>query len=48
MSSTEIILLYAECIKTALPFTIIFYIGDFITCSILRAAFGGRLSFKSF
>lgn len=48
MTNAEIILLYVECISIALPFTIIWYICDFITCTILRAAFGGRLTFKSF
>lgn len=48
METSEIVLLYAQCIQTALPFTLVFYIGDFIVTTILRAAFGGRLTFKSF
>lgn len=48
MEVSEIILLYVECISIALPFTICWYICDFMVCTFLRAAFGGRLNFKSF
>lgn len=48
MQVNEIVALYVECIQIALPVTLVFYLGDFITTTILRAAFGGRLSFKSF
>lgn len=46
MEPVEIIALYAECISTALPFTVIFWIGEMITTTFLRAAFSGKLSFK--
>lgn len=44
----DIVALYVECIRIALPFTIVFYLGEFITSTILRTAFGGKLTFKSF
>lgn len=48
MSVNEIIALYVECIQIALPFTICFYICDFLVTTFLRVAFGGKLTFKSF
>lgn len=48
MEVAEIIGLYVECISIALPFTICFYICDFLVTTFLRAAFGGKLTFKSF
>lgn len=48
MSVNEIIALYVECIEIALPFTICFYICDFLVTTFLRVAFGGKLNFKSF
>lgn len=48
MQITDIIALYVDCIKIALPFTIAFYLCDFIVTTFLRTAFGGKLSFKSF
>ena len=48
MEISEIILLYVECISIALPFTICWYICDFMVTTFLRAAFGGKLIFKSF
>lgn len=48
MAVSEIIALYVECIQIALPFTICFYICDFLVTTFLRVAFGGKLSFKSF
>lgn len=47
MEVTEIIVLYADCIREALPFTVFFWMGEMITSTILRAAFGGRLSFRA-
>lgn len=44
----DIVALYVECIQIALPFTIVFYLGEFVTSTILRTAFGGKLTFKSF
>ncbi len=48
MEISEIIALYVECIRIALPFTIVWYLCDFIVTSFLRVAFGGRLDFRSF
>ena len=48
MQINEIVALYVEVIQFALPFTIVFYLSDFIVTTFLRAAFGGRLTFKSF
>lgn len=45
MSSDVIIGLYVEIITTALPFIFIMWVCDFVTCTVLRAAFGGRLTF---
>ena len=46
MEVAEIIALYVDCIRVALPFTLVFWICDFIVGTILRAAFGGRLTFR--
>lgn len=46
MEISEIVMLYVECIKEALPFTFIFWACEMITSTILRTAFGGKLSFK--
>ena len=48
MQINEIVAMYVEVIQIALPFTIVFYLRDFIVTTFLRAAFGGRLTFKSF
>ncbi|MCI5563797.1 MAG: hypothetical protein MR393_11815 [Intestinimonas massiliensis] len=48
MEIADIIELYVEVIQIALPFTICFYICDFIVTTFLRTAFGGKLTFKSF
>lgn len=48
MEINDIISLYVDCISYALPFTLVFYFGDFLVTTFLRAAFGGKLSFKSF
>lgn len=40
--------LYGEIIAGALPFTLVFFFGDFLVTTFLRAAFGGKLTFKSF
>lgn len=46
MESSAIIQLFADCIREALPFTVLFWMGDMIVSTILRAAFGGKLVFK--
>ena len=48
MDVSSIVQLYVDCITYALPFTLVFYFCDFLVTTILRAAFGGHLSFKSF
>lgn len=48
MEINDIVALYVECIQIALPFTIAFYLCDFIVTTFLRVAFGGKLTFKSF
>ncbi len=48
MEINDIIELYVEVIQIALPFTICWYLCDFCVTTFLRAAFGGRLTFKSF
>lgn len=46
MEIADIVSLYVQCVTVALPFTITFWICDFIVTTYLRAAFGGRLSFR--
>lgn len=46
MEAVEVVTLYAEILKLALPFTFVFWCCEMITTTILRAAFGGRMSFK--
>ena len=46
MEVSEIVALYVEIIREALPFVLVFWIGEFIVTSFLRSAFTGRLSFK--
>lgn len=48
MEVSEIIVLFVEVITQALPFTIVFWMGELIVTTFLRAAFSGRLSFKAF
>lgn len=43
----QIVALYVDAISVALPFTIVFWLCDFVVVTILRAAFGGRFDFKS-
>lgn len=46
MVIADIVQLYADVISIALPFTISFWICDFIVGVFLRAAFGGKLTFR--
>ena len=46
MESADIILLFAEVIEQALPFTVLFWMGEMLVTTFLRAAFGGKLSFR--
>ena len=48
MEVVDIVELYVDCIEIALPFTIVFYMAEFLVTTFLRAAFGGHLTFKSF
>lgn len=48
MEVSEIVQLYVDVIRIALPFTLVFWMGDFIVGVFLRAAFGGKLTFRSF
>lgn len=45
MTSDVVIGLYVQMIELAIPFVFIMWVCDFLTCTILRAAFGGRLTF---
>lgn len=48
MQIADIVALFVDCIRLALPFTVIFWVCEMIVCFILRSAFGGKLSFKGF
>lgn len=41
----ELVDVYANCIGQALPVTMVFFIGNLITSTILTAAFGGKFTF---
>lgn len=43
---TEIVALYIDIIQVALPFVVIFWMCDFVVQVFLRAAFGGKLTFR--
>lgn len=43
----QIVELYVDAISVALPFTIVFWMCDFVVCTILKAAFGGRFDLKT-
>lgn len=46
MEAVEVVKLYVEIAKLAIPFTVVFWFCEMITTTVLRAALGGRLSFK--
>lgn len=46
MASSDIVALYASMLQEALPFAIIFWLCDLIVTTFLRAAFGGKLTFR--
>lgn len=48
MEISDIVALFAECMRLALPFTVIFWFSEMVVSTILRTAFGGKLSFKGF
>lgn len=37
--------IYTELVSLAIPFAIVFEIGNLIVCTFMRVAFGGRLWF---
>ena len=47
MDVSEIVALYNECAAYFLPFTIVFWLCNFVVTTILRAAFGGKFDFRS-
>ncbi len=47
MEVSEIVALYNECVAYFLPFTIVFWLCNFVVTTILRAAFGGKFDFRS-
>lgn len=46
MEAVEVVKLYAEILKLALPFTFVFWVCEMITTTVIRSALGGRLSFN--
>lgn len=46
MEIAEIVGLYVQCLQYALPFVIVFFFCDLIVTTFLRAAFGGRFTFR--
>lgn len=46
MEIADIVGLYVECLHYALPFAIVFFFCDFLVTTILRTAFGGKLTFR--
>lgn len=41
----QLVDIYVECIKIALPPAMVFFFGNLITSTILRSAFGGKFTF---
>lgn len=46
MVVADIVSLYVECIQYALPFSLVFFFCDFLVTTIIRSAFGGKLTFR--
>lgn len=46
MSVQEIVKLYVEVMQEAIPFAVVFWMGNLIVSTFCRAAFGGRLEFR--
>lgn len=46
MTIADSILVYAEVVKTALPFAVAFILGNTVVCTFLRMAFGGKVTFE--
>lgn len=47
MSVEPIVSLFCDVVGISLPFAIVFWAGELIVTTVLRAAFGGRLSFRA-
>ena len=48
MNVSDIVSLYVDIIRLAVPYVFVFWACDFVTCTVLRAVLGGRLTFGSF
>lgn len=46
MEVTQIVALYTEVMREAVPFAVVFWMGNLIVSTFCRAAFGGKLEFK--
>lgn len=46
MSASDAVAVYHEILVECVPIAVAFGIGNLITSTILRVAFGGRLHFK--
>lgn len=42
----DIIALYIEVMQEAIPFAVVFWMGNLIVSTFCRAAFGGKLEFR--
>lgn len=47
MEISEIVTCYVNVVQAALPVALVFGFGDLCVGTILRAAFGGRLTFHA-
>ncbi len=47
MPISDVVSCYADLVTYALPIALIFGLGDLCVGTILRAAFGGRLTFRA-
>lgn len=47
MEIAPIVSLYVDMLHIALPVAIVFWAGELIVTTVLRAAFGGKLSFRA-
>lgn len=48
MEVADIILLYADLMRQAFPFAVVFWGGNLIVTTFCRAAFTGKITFRSF
>lgn len=47
MTVAPIVSLFCDVVAISLPFSIVFWAGELIVTTVLRAAFGGKLSFRA-